>query len=119
MSTIDAATDDQQHTPRSVTELLSDQSRIAMVMTMIDGDHSSRPVTIADVSERRLSFLVSRSTAWVQSIVNQHAVVHVTVADESHNVYLAMNGTALVVHDTPELERLWSPVARAWFGPPG
>lgn len=118
MSTTEPSTEILQQVPRSVTELLSEHSRIAMVMTMVDGTHSSRPVTIADVSERRLSFLVSRSTEWVQSIVDQVAVVHVTVADETHNVYLAMNGTALVVHDEPELERLWNPVARAWFSGP-
>lgn len=104
--------------PRSVTELLGDHSRIAMVMTMIDDRHSSRPVTIADVTERRLSFLVSRSAAWVQSIVAQTAVVHVTVADEARNVYLALNGTALAVQDELELDRLWSPLARAWFAGP-
>jgi general stress protein 26 len=111
-------TDIDQQVPRSVTDLLSEHSRIAMVMTMVDGAHSSRPVTIADVGERRLSFMVSRSTAWVQSIVDQVAVVHVTVSNEAHNVYLALNGTALVVHDGAELERLWSPIARAWFSGP-
>lgn len=35
-----------------------------MLMTMIGREHSSRPLTIADVSEHRLSFLIDATTEW-------------------------------------------------------
>jgi hypothetical protein len=39
-----------------------------MIMTMIDGVHSARPVTCLEVREGRLSFLVSRATKWAAAI---------------------------------------------------
>ena len=41
---------------------------IAMLMTMIGDDHSSRPLTVAESSGDRLSFLVDRTVPWATSI---------------------------------------------------
>lgn len=103
---------------RSVRELLHDRPHVAMVGTVVDGHPSSRPVTCVDVTDHRMSFLVNRQHPWVQAIADNRAVVHVTVADHSSNVHLALNGQALVVHDGREIERLWNPAARAFFDGP-
>lgn len=103
---------------RPLTELLQGDMHVAMVMTMVGREHTSRPVACAEVHDHRLSFLVSRQTAWVEAIAAAAAIVHVTIADDAHTTYVSLNGTAIVVTDTDETTRLWSPAARAWFDGP-
>jgi general stress protein 26 len=103
---------------RSLPDLMPDGMNIAMLMTMIGRTHSSRPVTVADVRDGRLSFLVARNADWVASIAGQQALVHVTVANDRASRYLALNGAAIVVEDEEEAQRLWTPAARAWFDGP-
>ncbi len=104
--------------PRDLTDLLGDRMTIAMLMTMVGQEHTSRPVTCADVTDRRLSFLVSSSSEWVKAIAAGIARVHVTAAHESHSIYLSLNGTAQVVHDDELNKHLWSPQAKLWFTGP-
>jgi general stress protein 26 len=104
--------------PRSLPDLVPGGMCVAMVMTMIGRSHSSRPVTVADVRDTRLSFLVSRDADWVSAIAGQAAIVHVTIADEGEARYVALNGLAKIVVDEAESQRLWSPIARAWFTGP-
>jgi general stress protein 26 len=109
---------DQTGDVRLITDLLTADPTVAMVMTMVGRHHSSRPVTCADVQDHRLSFLVSRQAEWVDAIANSQALVHVTVSDDAHTTYLSLNGGAMVVTDPSEIVRLWSPAARAWFEGP-
>lgn len=103
---------------RLLTELLTADPTIAMVMTMVGRHHSSRPVTCADVQDHRLSFLVSRKAEWVNAIANSQALVHVTISDDVHAIYVSLNGGAMVLTDAAEIVRLWTPAARAWFDGP-
>jgi general stress protein 26 len=102
---------------RAVEDLIS-AGTITMVMTMVDGRHSSRPVTCVEADGGNLSFLVDRTSDWVRDIELSRATVHVTVADERHNTYLALNGTATLLADAAERKRLWTAVAGAWFDGP-
>ena len=103
---------------RTIIELLPTDHHIAMVMTMVGREHSSRPVTCVEVTEHRMSFLVSRDADWVRAITERDAVVHITVADDARGVYVAINGAAIVVHDVAEIQRLWSPACSAYFDGP-
>ena len=88
---------DEGHTEsptKTLEELVPSGMCIAMVNTMVGDTHTSRPVTVADTLGSRLSFLVARSSDWVTSIANQNAQVHITVANDSHSLYLSLNGTA-------------------------
>ena len=69
---------------------------VAMVMTMVGREHSSRPVVAAEVRPHRLTFVVDRSTDWVSAIAREQALLHVTVSDEARGVFLALNGCAEV-----------------------
>jgi general stress protein 26 len=100
---------------RHLPDLVPDGLCVAMIMTMIGRSHSSRPVTVADVREHRLSFLVARHADWVAAIEGEQALVHVTIADNDAARYLALNGSAIVVRDEEEAQRLWTPAARVWF----
>lgn len=103
---------------RTVDDVLGDPPHIAMLMTMIGPAHSSRPLMCLRASGGRLAFLVDRSSDWVAAIERGEAVVHVTVADESKNTYLAVNGTATVSTDRAAVHELWTPMALAFFGSP-
>lgn len=101
-------------TSKTLDELLEDHT-IAMLMTMIGDRHSSRPLTCAGIDESRMSFLVDASTEWATAVASGSAVAHLTVADERHNVYVALNGVATVTTDRAEIDRLWNPAAGAFF----
>lgn len=101
-------------TSKTLGELL-DGHPIAMLMTMIGEQHSSRPLTCAGIDGSRLSFLVDVSTDWAMAVADGAAVVHLTVADERENVYVALNGTAAIAVDRAEIDRLWDPVPGAFF----
>ena len=107
-----------EHEARRLDELVGGGRTVAMVMTMIDGAHTSRPVTCVEVGTGRMSFLVSREVEWVADIAAGRATVHVTVADQKDNTYVSLEGTAGVASDVAEMERLWTPVAKVWFDGP-
>lgn len=109
---------DANDEPRTLAELISGTPPVAMVMTMFDGAHTSRPVTIADIDGNRLSFLVSRNAEWVQAVDQQMAAVHLTITNDSHSTYLSLNGSAFVTGDLALREQLWSAPAGAWFTGP-
>ena len=111
-----AATDEQD--TRTIEELLTPGRSIAMVMTMVDDVHASRPVTVVEILGDRLSFLVSREVDWVDEIAHGRATVHVSVSDTERNTYLSLEGTGSVIVDDAERERLWTPVAKGWFTGP-
>ncbi|MGI9051402.1 MAG: pyridoxamine 5'-phosphate oxidase family protein [Ilumatobacteraceae bacterium] len=100
--------------PKPLDELIDDRTFV-MLMTMIGAEHSSRPLTCLSVDGDRLSFLVDRSTDWATAIADGTATVHATVADGPGNTFLAMNGTASLVGDREDIDRLWNPVAGIYF----
>ena len=105
-------------TPRTLKELMPSGMCVAMVNTMIGRTHTSRPVTVVETIGPRLSFLVDRKADWVASIAGREALVHVTVANDSHSLYLDLTGTAIVVKDSADAARLWSKPAEIWFDGP-
>jgi general stress protein 26 len=112
------ATAGEQGGPRPIEDLIGAGRSVAMVMTMIGSEHSSRPVTVAEVLHGRLSFLVSREVDWVAAIAAGEAGVHVTVAEPDRTTFLSLDGTASLVLDEAERDRLWTPMAKAWFDGP-
>jgi general stress protein 26 len=103
-----------EHPTKSLTDLL-DGGDVVMLMTMIGPTHSSRPLTVAGVDGRRISMLVDRTVDWAVAIGDPGTVVHIAASDQRSNVYLSLNGTASVVPDRTEVERLWNPAAAAFF----
>jgi general stress protein 26 len=93
---------------------LVDGGTIAMLMTMIGDEHTSRPLTVAGVDGGRVSFLVDRTTDWATAI-GASTPVHLSVSDVRSNTYLSLQGRAEVTPDASEVERLWNPAAAAFF----
>lgn len=104
--------------PAPLSDLLEKHGTVAMLMTMVGDQHTSRPLTCVSIDDDRLAFLVSRQAEFVKAIAAKDAVVHITVADPDQSVYLWLNGTATIVQDTSVNEELWSPPAKGWFTGP-
>ena len=100
--------------PKRLTDLF-DGGDTVMLMTMIGHEHTSRPMTVAEVDGGRLAFLVDTTADWYSAIADGSAVVHITLSDDRHNDYAALNGSATVGRDRAEIERLWNPGASAFF----
>jgi general stress protein 26 len=103
---------------RRLDELIGGGHEIVMLMTMIDGEHRSRPLTCLEVVDDEVRFFVSRRTDWVQAIESGRAAVHLTFSDTDQNVYFAANGDPTIRHDDGLRRRLWSPAARVFFDGP-
>ncbi|WP_344608950.1 pyridoxamine 5'-phosphate oxidase family protein [Sporichthya brevicatena] len=89
--------------------------RFAMVGTP-DGDvWKSRPLTLAGLEGSTLHFLVAADTDWVQALGNGKAPCTTTFSDPSKNDYVALQGSARVLHDRALIESLWSAPAGAYF----
>ena len=108
------ADNETNETTKRLSELV-DGGMIAMFMTMIGEEHSSRPLTVAAVDEREISFLVDRTTGWAEALDRPGTVVHVSIADVRKNVYLSLNGAATIATDQATVEQLWNPGAAAFF----
>jgi len=100
--------------PRPLTELV-DAGSILMLMTMIDGTHSSRPLTCAGIDGDRISFLVDGTSSWVGAIEGGAGDVHLTMADNRGNDYVAVNGDARLSRERADIDELWSAPAGAYF----
>jgi len=95
-----------------------ERGSVVMVMTMIDGRHTSRPVTVAEVDRTYLRFLVDGSADWMRAITEGRAEVHVTLSDNRKNTYLSLNGKVRTTADHDVIERLWSAPAGVFFDGP-
>jgi general stress protein 26 len=94
---------------------LFDGGDTVMLMTMIDMDHSSRPMTVARVEAGRLSFLVDATADWYAPVQSGTAVCHITLSDVRHNEFAALNGRAHTTRDRQDIEALWNVGASAYF----
>ena len=86
-----------------------------MLMTMIGDEHSSRPMTVADVQGSEFACLADTTADWYDAVATGEAIVHVTLSDVRRNNFAALNGTASTTGDRSEIERLWNPAASAFF----
>jgi general stress protein 26 len=102
---------------RPLDEVLTDL-RLAMVMTSVDGIWSSRPLTCLESDHSFLRFLVDASTDWVADLMRADAAVHVTFSDPRENTFVSLNGSSFVSADRAEIDRLWAPIAAAFFTGP-
>ena len=61
-----------------------------------------------------LYFFISGKSE-IASRLREDAVVNVSYADPGADSYVSVAGTASFSSDMPTIERLWSPMAKAWF----
>jgi general stress protein 26 len=86
-----------------------------MLMTMIGDHHSSRPMTVAGITDSTIEFLVDTTAEWTSAVAAGTATVHVTLSDSRRNNFVALNGRASLNGDRAKIDRLWNPGASAFF----
>ncbi len=82
-----------------------------------NGHLHSCPMTTQNKDEDRgdsLWFFMSRKSHPVEDL-QKEPTVNVAYADTGDDSYVSVSGTAEVVDDAAVKQRLWSPMAKAWF----
>jgi len=110
-------TDTKTHS-EAVTKLaqLVNGMHIAMLTTQGEGGKlESRPMGVqAAEFDGTLYFLTQRSSGKVQQ-VEQYPQVNVAFADPGKNTYVSIAGRAKAYRDQATIDRLWTPLDKAWF----
>lgn len=90
--------------------------RIAMLTTVgEDGAFRSRPMATQDTEfDGTLYFLTKVESEKVEEI-RDHSQVLLTYADTGASKYVILRGQASVFRDQAIIDRLWNPMAKAWF----
>ncbi len=99
-----------------LAELIKDIN-IAMLTTIeADGNLHSRPMATIkpDKSDGTLWFFTNKDSAKVDEVRHDDRV-SLSYAEPGDNCYVAVSGTARLVHDRAKMEELWNPLYRAWF----
>lgn len=98
-----------------VAELV-DQARTCMLTTMTDdGRHVSRPMVLQDVEfDGDLWFFALKDSAKVAQL-RSNPQVNVAFADDKHQAWTSVSGSASVVQDRAKMEELWSAPLQVWF----
>lgn len=88
----------------------------AMLTTQGEGGKlESRPMAVQSAEfDGTLYFLTKRSSGKVQQ-VEEYPQVNVAFADPGKNNYVSIAGKAKAYHDQATIDRLWSPLNKAWF----
>lgn len=106
------------HVPRSIRQLrkLLKGMTVGMLTTQTtSGESRSRPMLVHDVDESGwLWFLTDRGSRKACELIQNP---HVSIAFQSGrgDRYVSVQGTAIVVRDDLQLNRLWNSTYRAWF----
>lgn len=116
MTRIDENPAVRQAEPEEVWNLIRSIRFVMFTTRDAAGLLHSRPMTVQNVAEAEeaLWFFMSRGSEAVDHITGE-SDVNVAYADTSADVYASVAGTATIVEDAALKERLFSPMARAWF----
>ncbi len=100
---------------KKVIELIKDL-KIAMLSTRSpDGKYRARPMAISDTEfDGHLYFLTGGGSGKVHDLEKDPETV-ITFADRHDASYVALRGTAEIIHDREAVKKHWTEIARAWF----
>jgi general stress protein 26 len=104
---------DQDDAPKTLEELTSAGTTVMFALTNA-GPIESRPLTIAEIGEDRLSILVDDTAPWLQGM-SPGAGAHLTISDVRSNTFVSLTGSASLSKDSSVIDRLWNPAAAAYF----
>lgn len=94
---------------------LIDDINIAMLITNIDGEESTRPMATIDVDDQsNLWFFTSKNSLKVDELIN-NSQVHLIYSHPGKDSYLDIKGNAEVIYDPALIEEKYLPIVKAWF----
>lgn len=90
--------------------------RVAMLTTLdTDGQLHSRPMGTQETEfDGSVWFFTSRSSGKIHSIETE-SHVNLAYSKPEDQRYVSLAGKAFVVEDRVQMEKLWSPILKAWF----
>jgi general stress protein 26 len=90
--------------------------KVGMFTTLFkDNQIHGRPMTTCQVeNDGYLWFFTSINSELVDEIIEQENV-HVSYTDPTKNLYISVKGQATLVRNKVKIEKLWNPLAKAWF----
>lgn len=104
-----AEADDQEHSLESLVH----EGDVVMLTTDLDGQLSSRPLTVAGVGGGCLQFLVDGTAGWVKAL-SAASEANASIATR-RNDWVSVTGPTAISTDPEAITRLWSPAAGAYF----
>jgi general stress protein 26 len=97
-----------------LSDLLSPGTTMMLVTQGRGKSMTSRPLTVAEFNEDTIRGLVDGNAEWAHDL-DAHTDVHVTVSDTRENTWVSLNATASLSYADDDIDRLWNPVASAYF----
>lgn len=109
-------TTEHSHSIAKLAELIKD-IKVAMLTTLdADGTLHSRPMATQpqQPGQADLWFFTSQSSYKTVEIEREHEV-NLSSADPGSNRYVSVSGSATLLKDRLQAERLWNPILKTWF----
>ena len=90
--------------------------KVGMFTTMCrDNQLRGRPMTTCEVEDDGfLWFFTSINSKLIDDLIEQDNV-NISYTDISKNQYISIKGQAILVRSKTKIEKLWNPLAKAWF----
>ena len=90
--------------------------KVGMFTTMCkDNQLRSRPMTTCEVEEEGfLWFFTSINSKLIDDLIEQDNV-NISYTDINKNLFISIKGQAILVRSKTKIEKLWNPLAKAWF----
>lgn len=96
---------------------LIDDIKIGMMTTVDDnGNLVSRPMEVIQIDkDGGLWFFTKKDTSKTDQINHNEHRVNVTFSDVADASYVSVSGYAEEIYDRPQIDELWSSMAKPWF----
>lgn len=94
---------------------LVDEINVAMFITNIGGEQTTRPMATMDVDDdATLWFFTSKTSMKVDELINDNQV-QLIYSHPGKDSYLDVKGSAEVIYDKALIEEKYQPIVKAWF----
>lgn len=99
---------------KALDELVGPGDTIMVGTQDADGGISFRPLTVTEVSDGRIVYLVDGTADWTRTL-EQGDVAYSTVSKDRDNTYASLVGRVELTRDSNRIDELWNPFAEAYF----
>lgn len=99
---------------KALDQLVAPGDTIMVGTTDADGGLSSRPLTVTEVSDGRITYLVDATAEWTRTL-EQGDVAYSSLSKDRDNTYAALVGRVEMTRDSNRIDELWNPFAEAYF----
>ncbi|MFA6151139.1 MAG: pyridoxamine 5'-phosphate oxidase family protein [Chitinophagaceae bacterium] len=92
------------------------EGKVCFLLTHLpDGEIDTRPMSTLEVDEEGIFWYLCRDESNLVEQIKDDSKIDLLVGDNSNNSYLFVKANAIVFRDQEIIDRLWNPIAKAWF----